>query len=618
MIEIVKKANLNSVMILLLVMAFIHPLLYWGELRDASSLPRYALLSIFSGVGLIILTLTLFRKEKNIYVHYIYIPVIIFFLWSLLSISWSVDPKNGFIEITQLFGLLLIAFLTSQIISKERLILIVVVSIISASIVSLIGIQQYFNYNPFNFVQYSQPGSTFTVTNLVSIYLDLIVPVAFMFFITSKSKYVQCFFAVCFSLCFSFLLLSRTRGSWLGLLFIFILFIMLMYKNQWLKEAFYLNFKNKKLLTVLSLLLPIILLNISGGSYKGGYSKLSYGESAGIRLTAYVNSLSMIKDKPLLGTGIGGFRIGFRPYMFASIPLNQADEDINLLRLHNDPMQFIVELGIPVGILTSLIALFIFFLIWQVIKKESTDTGKLIYIGIFLSLLVSGAHSLVDFPLRKPSSAIQLSLWLGAFIGLYTQYCKSKKIIVTNFILTLFLMLSVSYTIVVLSFYSRYIQSNVYLKQAQTNYLINNCEQAKKNIKNGNDMFGLDYLSQKSLIDMYSFCESTIIEKLVIMTASIEYDSTNTRARLTRGRLYLSLGQFNKARMDFETIVNILPNRASGYVGLGDIESLNKKYKKANEYYKQALLNVKGNTVKSSREREEINLRLASINMYLQ
>ncbi len=618
MIEIIRKANLNSVTILLLVMAFIHPLLYWGELRDASSLPRYALLGVISAVGLIVWLINIYKKEKYIFVHFIYIPVIIFFLWSLLSISWSVDPKNAVIEIIQFFGLILIAFLMSQVVTRDRLILIAIVSTVSASIVSLIGIQQYFYFNPFNFVQYSQPGSTFTVTNLVSIYLDLIVPVAFMIFITSKSKYIQWLFAVCFSLCFSFLLLSRTRGSWLGILCATLLFLILLYKNPWLKEMFFLNIKNKKLLILLSLLLPVILLNISGGTYKGGYSKFKYDASAGIRMTAYVNSLSMIKDKPLLGTGLGGFRIGFRPYMFANLPLTQADIDINLLRLHNDPLQFIVELGIPIGILISFVAVFMMLLIWQVIKIEKTDGGQLIFIGVFLSLLASGVHSLVDFPIRKPSSAIQLSLWLGAFIGLYRQNFKSNKIFVTKFIFSSLLILSIGYGIVVLIFYSKYIESNVYLKQAQINYFKKDCDQAKKQIKIGNDIFGLDYLSQSRLVQMYSFCGSSDVEKIKVMTSAIEYDFSNTRARLTRGHVYLSIGQLNSAKNDFEVIVRILPNRASGYIGLGDVATLDKKYKVAEKYYLEALLKLNNKTVIPVRKIKNVKNRLKNIESYLQ
>ncbi len=616
--DIIEKSNLNSLTVLLLILVFAHPLLYWGELRDASSLPRYALLAAISGIGISVWAIITFFNKKQISIHVIYIPIIIIFLWSALSLSWSVDPKNAVIELIQFLGLTLISFLISQVVTRERLVLMVIASTISASIVALIGVQQYFHFNPFNFVQYSQPGSTFTVTNLVSIYLDLIVFVAFMLFITSESKYAQWFFALCFSLILTFLLLSRTRGSWLGLLFSFVIFVILLYKNQWLKDIFIIRFKNKKILTILSLIMPIVLLNLSGGSYKEGYAKLTYDASAGIRLTAYVNSLSMINDKPLLGTGVGGFRVGFRPYMFANLPLNHVNEDINLLRLHNDPLQFIVELGIPVGLFISFIGLFIMVLIWQVIKKEKTDIGKLIFIGVFLSLLASGLHSLVDFPLRKPSSAIQLSLWVGAFIGLHSQYYNSKKIVMTKVVFTPLLIMLVGYIVIVFLFYSNYITSNMYLKQARISFLNKNCEKAKKQIRIGNEIFGLDYLSQSRLVQFYSFCNSTDIERLKVMDLAIEYDSNNSRARLTRGNLYLSLGESKKAKIDFGVIIKILPNRTSGYIGMGDVSVFDKEFVEAKNYYNQALLKIKNKSDANFREMNVIETRLKNIKIYLQ
>ncbi len=629
--NIFKKENFNWITVLLAVLVFVHPLLYWGELRDAASLPRYVLLGIFSSVGFCLWVITSYQNNKAISSHVIFIPILLFAVWSALSLTWTVDIKNGMIELLQLSSLMIIAFITSQLITRERLIIIAMASTISAAIVSFIGIQQYFHFNPFNFIQYSTPASTFTVTNLVSIYLDFIVPVAFMFFLVAEKRHFRWIFALCFSLSLSFLLLSRTRGSWIGLFIVIVALVFMLYKNSSLRNDIFVKIKNRKILLIVSLVVPVVLLNISGNTYKGGYSKLTYDESAGIRLTAYVNSMSMIKDKPVLGTGIGGFRIGFRPYMFATLPLKLANEDINLLRLHSDPLQYIVELGIPIGLLVIVIYLYILFLSWQLIKKETNNTVKFIYIGIFLALLASGAHSWVDFPLRKPSSAIQASIWIGALIGLYLRFFKTKKIIVSKFIFSSLFIISIALIIINIIFYGKYIESNVFLNKAQNSMLASDCTSAKKYIKISNEKFGFDFLALSNLTQIFSFCGAEITEKFQVMNAILNFDASNTRARLTRGNIYLSTGNIILAKQDFNALVKYLPNRASGYFGLGNIALLTKKYNEAKKYYDIAIeknmdsqnyylsgpvKNHKAN-ISNVRQLKNINTNLTKVEQYL-
>ncbi|VAW99110.1 hypothetical protein MNBD_GAMMA22-1433 [hydrothermal vent metagenome] len=628
---ILKKENFNWITILLVVLVFVNPLLYWGELRDAASLPRHILLALFSSVGFCIWVITSYKNKKPIVIHIVFIPILIFLVWSALSLTWTVDIKNGVIELIQLVSLMVIAFITSQLISKERLIIIAAASVISAAIVSFIGIQQYFNFNPFNYIQLSEPASTFTVTNLVSIYLDLIVPVAFMFFLSADKRHFRWIFALCFSLSLSFLLLSRTRGSWIGLFIAIIVLVFILYKNLDLRREIYAKIKNRKYLLIFSLAIPIIILNIPGNTYKGGYSKLSYDESAGIRLTAYVNSMSMIKDKPILGTGIGGFRIGFRPYMFDTLPLKQADEDINLLRLHSDPLQYIVELGAPIGLLVIFTYLFIMILIWQLINKEDNNRIKLIYIGIFLSLLASGAHSWVDFPLRKPSSAIQVSIWVGALIGLHMVFLKSKKIVASKFIFVSLFLVSVALILINIVFYNNYAESNVYLNKAQKSMLASDCNSAKNFIKVSYEKFGFDFLANSNLVQIFSFCGAELPEKLYVMNLVLNFNPTNTRALITRGNLYLSSGNLNMAKQDFEKLIKILPNRAGGYFGLGNIALVMKQYKVAKKYYRIA---IKKNTIAQNyflsgpvknhkanilnvRQLKNININLKNVEQYL-
>jgi len=52
------------------------------------------------------------------------------------------------------------------------------------------------------------------------------------------------------------------------------------------------------------------------------------------------------------------------------------------------------------------------------------------------------------------------------------------------------------------------------------------------------------------------------------MNRILTYDQTNTRAYLTRGTIYLQQKSTQKAINDFLQVTQILPHRASGYIGL--------------------------------------------------
>ena len=92
--------NLEAALgIFLSALIFILPLLYIGSLRDPSSLPRYTLYGISSGI---ILLLVLFKNlaehkspafQKNLFV-----TVILLLSWAWLSLSWSIDPKNSLLH----------------------------------------------------------------------------------------------------------------------------------------------------------------------------------------------------------------------------------------------------------------------------------------------------------------------------------------------------------------------------------------------------------------------------------------------------------------------------------------------------------------------------------------
>jgi O-antigen ligase len=83
-------------------------------------------------------------------------------------------------------------------------------------------------------------------------------------------------------------------------------------------------------------------------------------------------------------------------------------------RAHNTPLEFAAELGGPAALVVCLIWLAAIALLWRTYRKES-DSYALPALAIAVMLL-TGVHSLVDFPLQIPGCAIPAGILLGGMM----------------------------------------------------------------------------------------------------------------------------------------------------------------------------------------------------------
>lgn len=378
------KTN-QYIVYLLSTLLLIIPLIYFHSLRDASSLPRYAFLGVTSGLFIILISFSIYyKKQLSFSSNLVLILLFLFLAW--LSLFWSLDPKNTLIQLVQLTSLIIVCYAFMHISSDKLTLAPIIASIIGGTLAASIGIVQYFNFNPFNYYQFIIPASTFTNTNFASIYLDLIVPVAFVFIFIAKTKIQLLAASVSSGICLSFILISHTRGSWLGLTITVILFLYLLYKNKNIRELLSKDLPIKLPYLLLSIIIAFSLFFVSPPDIEQPRksSQLIMDSSSKIRLNAYINSFSIIKDNPVIGTGYGAFRSSFRNYMFSTVPFTTITEDNVLLYLHNDPLQMFVELGLLGGLLYIFIYLLVLRSCWKILSSNNNQKIILISLGIFL------------------------------------------------------------------------------------------------------------------------------------------------------------------------------------------------------------------------------------------
>jgi len=110
------------------------------------------------------------------------------------------------------------------------------------------------------------------------------------------------------------------------------------------------------------------------------------------------DTLTLIRDQPILGTGSGTFYTAFPQYRGNDIPLYYD-------HAHNDYLQFIAEHGV-VGVLPLAMLLAASFgMAIQTMRKRRTLLFQAIAFAPVMAIIAMLLHSTVDFNLQIPANA---------------------------------------------------------------------------------------------------------------------------------------------------------------------------------------------------------------------
>jgi len=136
------------------------------------------------------------------------------------------------------------------------------------------------------------------------------------------------------------------------------------------------------------------------------------------RFSLWKDEIRLIRDSPLLGTGLGTFRRGFPPYQTSSV-------DLIVDHAHNDYLEFASETGL-VG--AALLFLPIFYLFGRMVLAFLSDRRRYrrsVILGCLGSTLALLLHSLADFNLQLPANALIFAVVLG--IGYKTACLEPRE-----------------------------------------------------------------------------------------------------------------------------------------------------------------------------------------------
>lgn len=302
----------------------------------------------------------------------------------------SVDIASSAPKMLVYICFICIYFIAKNTIRTETLILSCARSLAASSmLVSFIGITEYLFGNVsqiwhdtemFSGIR-GRAVSTFENPNVLAEYLVLVLPVIFAMLICSKKFNLRMLFAVSYLLGIACLVLTWSRGAWLGMIFAGIVFVIM---------------KSSAFLAGIILLCPAFLLGASFLSGSTVWARLfSIGNTAdsstAYRADIWRGAWKLIEERGLYGIGIGeeAFSSVFPQYALSGTEAAP--------HTHSLYLQMIAETGIFSFAVFIIICLAYFSLVFAYIKKAMSTDNRTMSIGFLCSFCAFMVQSFTDY-----------------------------------------------------------------------------------------------------------------------------------------------------------------------------------------------------------------------------
>ena len=338
--------------------------------------------------------------------------LVIFISWLALSHFWSISPFTSDLAFWSVsaFG---IVYLLTIFVIKETVFTKIIPALFSIiALICLFGLLQFFTegIKPHSF--FLNPNTHAALVNMLALPC-----VVFMLILFSQNKSFAKWAGILFVgfILFYSIAISQSRGVILAfsISFIFVFFTL---QNHTSRIA--------KLATVLTIVVSFFIANIytdSGVSHR--IETLSDPTSAGSdRLVIWQAGLEMLKDKPLLGTGIGTFWLVYPKYRSDS-------DDSGGFHAHNDYLQLAIEAGLPGAFLFVLIIISLGHMVWKLLKCNLLlPKHRYELVAFFGALITLFLHSLFTFNFYVLPIMLMAGLYLGRIQVIYTQTFPQESI----------------------------------------------------------------------------------------------------------------------------------------------------------------------------------------------
>jgi O-antigen ligase/Tfp pilus assembly protein PilF len=424
----------NAIEVTIIALIILTPLVFYPYLERIFNPPKELVFEILVIIGLMLWKLKMVSKEEvKITRTPLNPPVLAFITICVLSLFWSDSPMVSLLELPLfLTGPILYFIVVNNIHNDHQINRILNILLIIGGLFGVYGIFQYLGID-FSFwkanIGRQQVFGLFGNVNYFAEYLIVLLPVAISLFFVCRNKMYKIFLLGGILAMGGSLILTFTRGSYLAigtsLIFMFLLYLVSRGKG-FIKE-------NKKIFIIIMAFIILITflfaipnpLNKSGtviSKIKGRISISQFTKDPSLkrREATWKFTIMMIKNHPLLGSGIGTFKYNSLNYQARFFdqgenrhlyPYGIAD------KVHNEYLQLGAEIGmLGLGIFFWLIITYFNYGI-KFLKRIKDKDKQGIIIGLMGGVVAVLVDAIFGFPIHLPATLVLF--WL--FIGLVTS-----------------------------------------------------------------------------------------------------------------------------------------------------------------------------------------------------
>lgn len=371
--------------LLIYLLIFVLPLIFSGNVHSAFDLVKT---TFFEGMVILLGFLWIIRVLKqgrmSIRKNSLNLPVLGFFIVCLITTIFSINPRFSFLGFYNFYFwgfaavcgyVMLFCIIVNNL--EERDIPIISNLIILASLFAAVyGIIQYFGIRIFHNVPVAKGQriwSSFGNATYFATFLAVGIPFTWAKVIQTERRDIQIIFGAISGILFFSLLLTLTRAAWLGLLAAGVVFAYLLNKFGRGKRKF------RSFLTILFLYVCIFSVTSVSVNSREGSSNLSpvikrvhsFTDKTDLgirgRLAMWRTASKMVKDRPILGSGLDSFYLLFPSYR--DLRSSKAlGNNINAAYTHNEFIQIAVTAG--------LIGLGIYIWLWSSLFHAARKVTK--------------------------------------------------------------------------------------------------------------------------------------------------------------------------------------------------------------------------------------------------
>ena len=350
------------------------------------------------------------------------VAFLLLFIAGTLSLLWAANPHFWVYKWNKWFAGFVMFLLGLRITQNEKnLDTIVNLAIVGGLIVAAIGIGQYL-FGLDVVPQTAFPSSTFGNGNMAGQVMVFTVglPLYFLFKkeLTTKQAW---FYALSISVLLTYMFFTRTRAVWLacgleaGLILTFL--VLDKKRREWCSWNL-----QKTQAGAAALALFLIVINFNQNGFEPFWEIAIYeissistaiastaDQSGGERYLIWSAAWEMVKDNPVIGTGLGSFFHNVNSVEY------QVFRTMGVQRVHNDVLELVVELGafgllLLLGIIVSMC-----ILLYKLIL-HSEGQRRILFALLTIAVTGSMLNAQLSFPYELPVPLVIMPFFISLLV----------------------------------------------------------------------------------------------------------------------------------------------------------------------------------------------------------